>query len=100
MVGMLKFGFSTYFRAGFSGSEADSPSDGMICWSSLFGIDIRSMIIGMIVDAMNLHIKMSEASIEAWATLMDLYDIDDMALILKRQHQFSYLGNMQESEAL
>ena len=50
------------------------------------------MIIGTTADAIIPHILMAETSVEAWATLMDLYDIDDIALILKLQHQLSYLG--------
>ena len=45
------------------------------------------MIVDTIVDVVILHIQMAETLVEVWATLKDLYKIDNTTRILLLQHQ-------------
>ena len=45
-----------------------------------------AMIIDITTDVVLPHILVVETSLEAWATLMDLYDTNDTALILMLHH--------------
>ena len=49
------------------------------------------MIIGTTMDVVVPHIQMAKTSIEGWATLKGLYEIDNTTRILLLQHQLHNL---------
>ena len=54
-----------------------------------------AMIIGTTANAVIPHIQMADTSVEAWATLKDLYETDNTSRILTPQHE---LFNLEMNE--